>query len=274
MPKFEKLRISLSREEPGALVSSIGHPEPHRSRAAFLTAVFGQERHFLRGTNARFRYLPIPMPEGFVGGFFARERPVVLSKENLSTYQAENYESALVIVDLSKDQFVWMEYNIQVGATKKLLESFLESVLKTTDIKDWTPYVRYIEVEDEYWNVIRTRKHEIARISFTFIPPNALGSDDRIYEFVKEVQGESNPETQQHVYKAPPGQMDPEGALMEASARVAMNGGGEAEVRDGNNRKIYSSGQARVQETVPEDDMPTPQQPGFVRRAILRLFGK
>jgi hypothetical protein len=165
-----------------------------------------------------------------------------------------------------------VQVNQRVGATKPLLESFLNHLARNTDINDWTSYVRYVEAEQEYWEVIRRRKKDIARISFTFIPPNALGADDRIYQLVKDISSEAHPDLQQHVYRAPPGKMEPETPLMKASAKIAMAGGGEAELRDGDNKIIYSSGQAKVVQSAPSEDMPDAKNPSFVGRLISRFF--
>lgn len=272
MAKFEKLRISLQREEPGPILENVQHRESFRSREEFLREAFSLERPFLRGASVRLLFSPLEMPDGYVGGFFKRERPAVLSKKDLSTYQAEHFESALAVVQTTKEQVAWVQVNSKIGSTRILLESYLSFLLENTEVNDWKPYIRYMDAEQEYWNVIKRRKREIARVSFTFIPPNSLGADDRIYDLVKEIQLEAHPDTQQHVYRAAPGQMEPESPLMEASAKIAMEGGGEAEVRDVGGKRLYKSGQARITEEVPDDDLPTPEQPSFVRRAIARLF--
>jgi hypothetical protein len=65
-----------------------------------------------------------------------------------------------------------------------------------------------------------------------------------------------------------------EGPMMHAAAEIAEQGAGEREIRGINNRVLYSSSQGRVTDKVQEEEMPTPQNPGFVRRVILRLFGQ
>ena len=276
MAYFEKMRVSLSREEPGGLLQSGEHKESFRGRRDFLAAAFSQPRDFLTkyGDN-RISFTPLEMPEkygDYVAGFFKRQRPVTLHEENLKPYQADNYESALIVLSLEKSQVAWVQSNAKVGSAKPLLESFFEFLVKRTDVNDWQVFVRYMEKEDEYWSIISERRSEIAHIQFTFIPPNALGADDSIYELIKAIQSEANPEVQQHTYKASPGQMNPETPHLEASAKIAFAGGGEAEVRDANRKILYKSGQRRITDEIDDEDMPTPEQPSFVRRVISKLF--
>jgi hypothetical protein len=79
MPDFEKLRISLQRDEPGEVLKATQHKEEFRSRSEFLKAAFSRERAFLRRA-ARLTFSPLEMPDGYVGGFFKRERPARLKK--------------------------------------------------------------------------------------------------------------------------------------------------------------------------------------------------
>jgi hypothetical protein len=62
---------------------------------------------------------------------------------------------------------------------------------------------------------------------------------------------------------------------MNASARIAMEGGGEADVRSENNRPIYNSRTAKkITRDVPDDELPNADNPAFVKRARDWLFGE
>lgn len=275
MAKFEKMRISLARGEAGPLLEGDGTDAPRRDREQHLRAAFTTATTFLHLRNdARFEFEPITCPAGYVGGVFKRERPEILKHRNLEPYKADNYESAVVIVDISKDQISWVQINQKLGSSKLLLESFLTHLLKKTDINDWKPYVEYINNPADYWSVIRDKRDRIAKITFTFVPPNALSASDRVYQFVKDVNLEAHPDVQQHVYKAEPGAMQPATPLMTASAEIAMQGGGDAEVRDEHRRILYSGSRSRIIDEVLDDDLPTPAHPTFMRRVIDRLFSR
>ena len=274
MPKFEKMRVSLARDDAPPMLEALGHDDGHRSRRDFLEAAFSEDRAFLHNrTGKRFEFVALPTDGDFVAGIFKRARPVALHDQALRPYDAENYEGAVVVLSISKDQIAWMQANPQVGSNKPLLESFFEHLSKKTSISDWKAYVEYLHEERVYWSVIRERRDEIAKITFTFIPPNALSADDEVYNFVKAVQLEANPDIQQHVYKAEPGKMKPDTEHMNASARIAMAGGGDADVRTADNRVLYSAAQARVTREVPESEMPTLENASFVRRVRDWLFG-
>lgn len=273
MVRFEKLRVSLARDSILPLLSEANHVETFRSRREFLEAAFAKERSFLHGrSKKRFDFIPLPIDGNYVAGIFRRHAPVTLHDETLTNYDADNYEAAVVIISVNKDQITWVQHNSRVGSTKSVLESFFKYLSEKMGINDWKVYVEYLHDEREYFSVIRSRRRDIAKITFTFIPPNALSADDEVYNFVKVVQQEAGPDLQQHVYKAEPGKMNPDTEHMNASARVAMAGGGDAEVRDRSNRIIYSSARARVTKEVPSDDLPTPQNGAFVRRIRDWLF--
>lgn len=176
-------------------------------------------------------------------------------------------------MSLSKDQTAWMQNNRKLGSPKPILESFFAYLSEKSNINDWRVYVKHFEDEREYFTVIRTRRHEITEISFTFIPPNALSADDEVYNFVKTIQIEAHPDTQRHTYRAEPGQMNPDTEHMNASARVAMAGGGDAEVRDKKRRLLYSKAQGKVTRDIPDDDLPTPNHAPFINRVRTWLFG-
>jgi hypothetical protein len=273
MAKFEKMRVSLARAEATPMDGAMGESKPRRDRSEHLKAAFSDERKFLHlRNNIRFTFTPITCPSGFVGGVFKRERPEILRNENLEPYKAENYEIAIVVLSIDKDQISWVEVNQKLGSSKSLLESFLNYLLTKTDINDWRPYVEYFDNSDDYWKVIKERKSEIASVKFTFVPPNPLGASDLVYKVVKDISLEAHPEVQQHVYRAKPGAMDLDTPMMRASAEIAMKGGGDAEIHDEKRHILYSSSGSRVIDTVDDDELPTPAQPAFMVRLIDRLF--
>lgn len=117
MAKFEKMRINLAREENAPLADAAGAAGPKRNRSEHLSAAFTAPHVFLHGkAQRRMQFDPIVAPAGFVGGVFKRERPVELRDENLDRYKAENFESALVLVSIQKDQIAWVEINQRLGS--------------------------------------------------------------------------------------------------------------------------------------------------------------
>jgi hypothetical protein len=272
LAKFEKLRVSLASDPHTELFGdqAVG---PARSRREFLEAVFGESRTFLgRGSEQVIGFEPIPAPAGYVAGFFKRERPISARRRDLAAYTAENFELALVVMSVEKDQIAWVQQNHRVASPRSLLEHMFSYLAEKTDLREWRANVRFMDSKGEYFEVLAKRSREVAVAKFTFLPPNALGGDDRVREFVRIVDKQGHPQSQTHVYKGPPGTMDLNSEMMEASARVAMEGGGDAELRNRNNKLIYHSAGARTEEDIPNEDLPTPENPGFIRRVIMRLF--
>lgn len=274
MPKFEKLRISLALDDDPDLLTEMGNPNEPRSRAEYLAAAFGSPRHFFNARDSRFNFHPIPAPDGFVAGFFARERPVPLKHADLTTYMAENYEPALFVMSLDKAQVAWMEDKGAVGTPKRILEAYFDYLITRTELKDWRAFVRYFENDKDYWTVVRERKRDITRIIFRYVPPNAFDGKKLAQEYHKEVQRQAKAREVEETFKGDPGTMDPESEMMRENAEIAEQGAGEREVRGRKGEVLYKSAEGRVTDNVPEEDMPTVDQPTFVRRIIGRLFGQ
>lgn len=273
MPKFEKLRVSLARDEPPPLLEAAGYEEEHRTRTEYLRAAFGESRQFLGRGQTIFRFHPIPAPSGFAAGFFSRPSPVELSHEDLTPYVAENFEAALFTLSLDSAQVVWMEHSQKVGSPKSILESFFTYLLKNTDLNEWISFVRYFEIESEYWDAVEKYRKEITKIVFRYVPPNAFEGKKLAQEYHKVVQEQCKNDILQETFTtATPGKMDPGSEMMRENAEIAEQGAGEKELHVGN-KTVYTSGAGRLTETVPEEEMPTAQAPAFVRRVIDRLFG-
>lgn len=280
MATFEKVRINLARTTAPPLVEISGTPEVFRDRREFLVEIFTKRHDFLRGaSDTRLSFLPAQAPEGYVAGFFGRESTSTRRKgpdEKYQEVEEENWPLSLLVLDLRSDsQIAWVERNHKVGSPRPLLEAFFSYLSRREGFSDWKAYIEYIDKEEEYWSVVREHRGEITSISFTFIPPNALEAFDMVSDFIRSAKEESNPDTLTHTYKGEAGQMNPEGEIMEASAKIAMDGGGAAEVRSGH-ELLYSSrlNRSRTTEHVDDEEMPTPQKPTFVRRVIDRLFGE
>lgn len=271
MPKFEKLRVSLARSEMPPLLEAAEQPETYLPRTEFLRRAFSEPRTFLRGETL-FTYHPIEAPSGFVAGFFAREHSVSLRHHNLEKYVAENYEPALFTLSLDKAQVIWMEERSSVGSPKAILEAFFDNLSRKTDLKDWEAFIRYFEDATGYWDAVRIYKQEITKVIFRFVPPNAFEGAEWAQRFYTEIQKEAGNEILEETFKSKPGRMNLEGPMMTASAEIAEKGAGERELRGAKNRSLYNSADGRVTANVPEPDMPTIENPGFVRRVLNRLF--
>jgi len=276
MASFEKLRVSLSREPSGPLLDHAGAPDLHLSRREFLEAAFEREQAFLHSrTGKRIDFIPLPIDGDFAAGIFRRSAPVPLKDKKLELYSADNFEGAVFIISLAKDQTAWMQQNAKLGSPRPIIESYFAHLSQKGILNDWQVYVKNFEDEQEYFSVIRSRRDEIAEISFKFIPPNALSADDEVYNFVKALQIEAHPDSQKHTYKADPGQMEPDTPRMNASARIAMAGGGDAEIRDAKRRLLYSKNKGKITKDVPDEELPTPlpAHAPFVKRVRNWLFG-
>lgn len=274
MPTFEKVRISLAEAERTPLFGD--QERQHRTRTQFFIDAFAKRQDFLpsRG-KAKLSFFPIEAPEGYVAGFFAREVHQKGRKGPEDAFQETDlasWEIALFVMDLATDQQIaWMQLNSELPETKSLLEALFRSLSKNSSFSEWIAHVKHMDSEGNYWKAIKEYKDSITRLSFTFIPPNALNARQKVADFVKLANEQGHPDTQEHIYRADAGQMKPDSEILAASADIAMEGGGEAKVYAGR-KKVYDSHDERTRMEVDEHEMPTPSNPTFVRRVINRLF--
>ena len=259
MPKFEKLRVSLAREDEPPVLEALAHQDGQRSRTEYLSLAFSEARQFLSKKKTVFRFSPIPAPDGYAAGFFSKPSPKRLTHEDLTPYLAENYEASLFMISLDKAQVIWMEHNQSVGSPKSILESFFDHLLKKTYLKDWAAYIRYFETEGDYWDAVRKYRSEITKIVFRYVPPNAFEGKKLAQKYHTAVQAEANNEILEETFKSAPGKMNPESEMMMANAEIAEQGAGEKELGGVDGKLLYHSGQGRKTETVPEEDMPRVQ---------------
>ncbi|TMM45344.1 hypothetical protein [Qipengyuania marisflavi] len=273
MAKFEKMRVSLARDEPGGLLDDIGNEPQIPSRTDFLTSAFGSPHTFLNRSGWKVNFIPIEAPSGFAAGFFAKERPVPLKHADLSPYLAENYEPALFVISLDKAQVIWMESSA-VGSPKSILESFFSYLLKKTELNQWQAFVRYFETKEDYWAAVEKYRSQITKIVFRYVPPNAFEGEELAQRYHTAVQQQAQNEILEETFKGQPGKMDPTAEMMRANAEIAEQGAGERELRGRGNKLLYSSGRGRVTDVVDDDQMPSLDQPSLIRQVILRLFNR
>lgn len=272
MARFEKMRVSLAREEPGELLSAAGYTEDVPSKAKFLTAAFAEERIFMH-LNRPFRFIPMLTTKGYAAGFFSRPRPVELNHEDLTPYIAENYETSVFVMKIDEHQVMWMQENPYVGSPKRILESYFDHLSKKTSLNYWKAFVRYFETKDDYWAAVEQHRHEITQIIFRYVPPNAFEGKKLAQEYKTAVMKQSHTEVLEERFKSAPGKMDPTSEMMQANAEIAEEGAGEKELRGANNRILYTSEQGRATETVADEDMPDASHTSFISRVIAKLFG-
>lgn len=276
LPKFIKMRVSLD----GASASSLEGLEDTTSyltRHGFLLQSFGENRDFLPNKSAeKASFISTEAPEGYVAGFFARERDISARPKVANSFPVvnhENWELSLFLMDITDDsQIVWMQENKSVGSPKAILEAFFDNLPKNGPLGQYRATIGYMDSERTYWDVIEKYEDKITKLTFKFIKPNMLKGKKRIDDFNKAVF-EGGADTTEHIHSTKnPGQLKPKSDILKSSAEIAQEGAGEAEVFVGA-KKVWSSSKDYTTEVVSEEIMPTVEDSGFVRVVIDKLFG-
>jgi len=273
MATFEHLRISLARSEPPPIIEHLGHDEAPVPRREYLLSAFSEKRSFVHGKHV-FGFLPAAMPDGFAGGFFGRGVEIKGKKDFDQNYVPETIqtnESAFFFLNLASDsQIAAMEEKRVVGSPKAILDSFFLALHRLDGFRDYETHVQYMVKEETYWSAVDQYRGRITQINFTFIPPNALNSKQKVADFIKEASQDAHSDLLKHRYESASGKLNPRAPILEGSVDVALQGGGEAIVKSGTN-VIFSSSKSRQTTEVPPDDVPKSAEessviPYFIRR--------
>lgn len=273
MATFEYLRISLARSEAPPIIEHINHDEAPISRRQYLSTAFDRTHSFIHGQHV-FGFLPVAAPVGYAAGFFGRGVQLKGKKGLDQKYAPETIqtnESALFVIDLAGDsQIAMMEEKQVVGSPKAILDSFFLYLRRSDGFRDYQPHVKYIVKEETYWSTVEQYRGRITQISFTFIPPNALNSTQKVMEFIREASKDANSDLLKHQYENKAGRLNPRAPILEGSVDVALKGGGEALVKSGR-KIIFSSSSSRQTSDVPNSEVPKSVEeassiPYFIRK--------
>lgn len=274
MAAFEQMRVSLGRPEMPPLMVQSGHEEKVRERRSYLEGAFAEGFDFLH-QGRKFSFLPTDSLDGFVAGFFGRE----ISEDShagpethFSPVRLTHWDLAFFVLDLRPtSQIAFMQNNSKVGSPRPILESFFEALTQKEQYRDWQPYVQFISDTNTFWEVAERFKGKITRLSFTFIPPNALRSEERVMDFIRDAAEHANAQIVKHEYENRAGKLDPDSDLVRGSVEVATKGGGEAAIKV-KSRTVYSTASRKTVIDVPSEEVPEPDDKPGVFSLIRRLF--
>lgn len=276
MPNFEHVRISLAKWDETPLFLGTPGELSARPRADVLREVFGEQRDFVHRARL-ITFLPVDSPDGFAAGYFGREIRIHGHTKKESRFEPEDidtYDLAFFAVDLDADkQTAVVQQNGRVGDPRALLESFFASQPVRGIARDYQIHVKHLSSERGYYEAAKEYKGEITKVIFTFIPPNALKSEEKIWAFIEEASREAGSESLRHEYDSPHGNLDPTADLLAGSEKVAAAGGGETIMRSGR-KTIFNSVSHKIKTYVSSMDMPESWNKLQIESFINYLFHK
>lgn len=274
MAKFEFLRVNLTRPETPPLLASMQAGRTPESREAFLKRAFGETRDFFYHRRA-CRLIPIDdAPDGYLAGYFARKGTIATADEHLNPVEWPAWEKAVFVLDLAAtEQVVAMQYHPKVGHPKLIVERLLEAAKGTQHLLDYDIHVEYVVNKRDYWAAAKEYEGRIEKIAFTFLPPNAFKSKDKVVSLLQQLTPETGADKAKLIYESEGGHLNPSADLLAASAEVAMEGAGELAITaDG--RQVFTSSSGRLTKSIDNDAIPTPENANRLAALIKRLFRK
>jgi hypothetical protein len=276
MAVFEHLRVSLARPGAGPLFDELPEKYVPRDRLDYLTAAFSERRDFIHRQQI-VTFLPSEAPAGYAAGYFGR--PVTIHghsgpEDHYEPTDLQTWDLSFLAIDLASDaQIALMQKNQKVGDPRALLKSFFESIRQMDGFSDYQIHVINLTSESSYFEAAEKFKGQITKIIFTFIPPNALRSEEKVAIFIKEASEDANNEILRHEYENRSGHLNPTADLLAGSEKVAAAGGGEAVMKSGR-RTIFRSKDQKTKTSVSSEELPEAGNELQSLAFVARLFGK
>src|SRR5690606_12505581 len=103
---------------------------------------------------------------------------------------------------------------------------------------------------------------QLTRLEFTFVPPNALGLENKIKAIVEAGKGIGSEKTK-FAHTNPNGGLDPKGEYVEAALATTAQGAGSVTLKAGQ-KTVFSSNKNRKVMDIPSDDVPAQRDDGAI----------
>lgn len=274
MAVFEYLRVSLGQPEQGSLLGSDGKVFRPISRREYLDRIFSRERWDFEYYGNNYSFLK----EGVYGNILVArigKEVIEVEHEGPDKYYAirmhEKWHPAWMLFDLSKDSQL-MAVQTNIASPKKLIRALFDRIEADAPNPEYYVFLEYVSQTSEFWRAVEEFKGRITRLEFTFIPPNALGLEEKIRTIVDIARDQSGAQQTRFTHVNKNGGLHPQGEYVEAALQATGEGAGAVSMKAGK-MTIYSSSQNRKTKDVPNEEIPQQKDESAIKRLIKLLFG-
>lgn len=274
MAAFEFLRLSLIKANQLSLLGSDAKPAREISRREYLDRVFANETldFIYHGTTYTF------LKDGVYGdtlvGRIGKKKIESIHRgpdQGYAVELVEGWKPIWCLLDLSSDsQLICVQTGL--ASSRNLLRALFNAIERRLPGQEYESYIEYISDGREFWHAVDKYRGRLTRLEFTFVPPNAIGLEEKIRTIV-DAGKEIGSETTKFTHVNPSGGLHPEGEYVEAALAKTSEGAGSVLLKAGQ-ETVYSSSKNRRTITISKDELPAQKDDTAITRLISRLFGK
>lgn len=268
MAVFEYLRISLAKPKQQVLFNSDGTQFREIDRRGYLENIFSHERVDFRYHGGNYSFVRDGMYGNILAGRIGKQviEPAHKGPEqNFAVEMTEEWKPTWLFIDFSSSSQLAI---VQVGiaSPKPLLRALFDRMETQSPSLYYESFVEYVSERSDFWGAVQEYAGRLTRLEFTFIPPNALGLEERIREIVKAAES-VGAATTKFVHASPDAGLDPKGEYVEAALNVTTDGAGSVLLKAGR-KTVFSSEKNKKTSDVPNELIPEQKDSAAVQKLI------
>ncbi|TPI85233.1 hypothetical protein [Mesorhizobium sp. B2-8-9] len=256
MAIFEYLRLSLIRPDQSSLIGSDGGPAREITRREYLERVLSPSSLDFEYRGSHYTLLR----DGIYGNIFVGR----VGKQVIEPYHrgpeqgfaidtVDGWRPVWLLLDLSSDsQLIAIQTGI--ASSKNLLQALFERIQSSLPAREYEAFIEYVSDAKEFWRVVEQNRGKLTRLEFTFVPPNALGLEEKIKAIVEAAKGVGSEKTK-FTHTNQSGALDPKGEYVEAALKATSEGAGSVSLKSGR-KTVFSSEKNRKTADIPTAEVP------------------
>lgn len=268
MAVFEYLRISLAEPKQQGLFDTEGKAFQQISRREYLEKIFSSDRIDFRHRGGNYSFVRDGMYGDILAGRIGKQviEPVHKGPEqNFAVEMSEEWKPTWVFIDFSsKSQLAVVQ--VGIASPKPLLRSLFNKIETFSPSLYYESFIEYVSERQDFWWAVEEYAGRLTRLEFTFVPPNALGLEERIKEIVKAAES-VGADTTKFVHASPSGGLKPEGEYVDAALNVTTEGAGSVLLKAGK-KTVFSSEKNKKTIDIVNEDIPEQKNVSAIQKLI------
>ena len=268
---FEYLRLSLAKPQQSDLLGSDGQPAKNIGRRKYLERIFAHDRWDFSYYGGAYTFLRDGIYGDVLVGRIGKQiiEPIHRGPDQGYAIEfQEEWKPIWMMLDLASDsQLITLQTGL--GSSRNLLRALFDHIETSTPASEYESFIEYVADPKEFWQAVAAYRGQLTRLEFTFVPPNALGLEEKIKDIVMAAKGIGS-ETTKFVHSNKEGALNPTGEYVQAALEKTAEGAGSVKLKSGR-KTVYSSEKNRKTISISNDDVPSQKDDGAINGMLARL---